>query len=442
MANNQTYFSRQIDKELRKWTDETNRKPLILRGARQVGKSSAVRELGKRFKYFVEVNFDENKEVKKLFEQSFTPQEICQRLAFLYGTPIIPGESLLFLDEIQSCVSAISRLRYFKEKYSALHVIAAGSLLELAIDETPSIGVGRERNLFMYPFSFEEFMNALGEKMLVEAYRSASPANPLFEPIHKKLLNSLKIFLIIGGLPEVVSNYVHSRDLLKCQASLNDLVITFRRDFNKYKQKVPGSRIAEVFQSVADQVNGKFIYEKAAIGANNYQVRQALDLLIKAGLVIPVTHTAANGIPLAAEKNNKYRRMLMCDTGIYQRVLGLDTTELLLSDDFKVVNRGAIAEMFVGLEIIKSISSYEEAELYCWVREKRNSQAQVDFVIQKGEKIIPIEVKSGAQGSMQSLREFMKEKEAKTGIRTSLENFFQIENINSYPLYAISNLLI
>jgi len=158
--------------------------------------------------------------------------------------------------------------------------------------------------------------------------------------------------------------------------------------------------------------------------------------------VIPVTHTAANGIPLAAEKNNKYRRMLMCDTGIYQRVLGLDTTELLLSDDFKVVNRGAIAEMFVGLEIIKSISSYEEAELYCWVREKRNSQAQVDFVIQKGEKIIPIEVKSGAQGAMQSLREFMKEKEAKTGIRTSLENFFQIENINSYPLYAISNLLI
>ena len=144
MANNQKYYSRQIDRELRKWVDETNRKPLILRGARQVGKSSAVRELGKRFKYYVEVNFDENKEVMNLFEQYFSPQEICRHLAFLYGTPIVPGDTLLFFDEIQNCVSALSRLRYFKEKYRELHVIAAGSLLELAIDETPSIGVGDE----------------------------------------------------------------------------------------------------------------------------------------------------------------------------------------------------------------------------------------------------------------------------------------------------------
>ena len=313
--------------------------------------------------------------------------------------------------------------------------------MELAIDEMPSIGVGRERNLFMYPFSFEEFLNALGENLLIEAYRSASPASPLFDPIHRKLLNHLKIFLIIGGLPEVIASYVHSQDLLKCQELLNDLVLTFRRDFHKYKQKIPGNRIAEVFQSVANQVNGKFIYEKAAIGASNYQVRQALDLLIKAGLVIPVTHTAANGIPLGAEKNSKYRRMLMCDTGLYQRTLGLDTAALLLSDDFKVVNRGAIAEMFVGLEIIKSTSPYEEAELYCWVREKKNSQAQVDFVVQKGEQIFPIEVKSGTQGSMQSLREFMNEKKTEKGIRTSLENFFQLENIDAYPMYAISNLL-
>lgn len=442
MSIENRYIKRSIDAHLQEWAASSDRKTLMLRGARQVGKSSAVRELGRQFKYFVEVNFDENEDVKTLFEKPLSPQEICKQLSFLYDTPITPGETLLFLDEIQSCVPAISKLRYFYEKYPELHLVTAGSLLEFALEEIPSYGVGRIRHLFMYPFSFEEFLGAMGENLLIEAYKTASPSKPLFGPVHEKLLNRLRIFLITGGMPSVVSQYAHNQDLLECQARLTDLIVSFRQDFAKYKKRVPATRITEVFESAAAQVEGKFVYERAASGSSSAQVKQALELLIMAGLVYPVTHTAANGIPLGAEKNDKYRRIIMCDTGLYQRMLGLDTTGLLISDDFKVVNKGAIAEMFIGLEIIKSMSCYEPAALYCWAREKRDGNAQVDFVIQKAERIIPIEVKSGTQGAMQSMREFMKEKKLTLGIRTSLENFCQYEGIDVYPLYAISNLII
>jgi len=437
----QRYFSRKIDAELASWAKSENRKTLLLRGARQVGKSTAVRHLAKTFKHFVEVNFDETEELKKMFEESLSPQEICQRLSFYFQTPIIAGETLLFFDEIQQCKPALSKLRYFYEKYPELHLIAAGSLLEFAIEEIPSIGVGRERSMFLFPFSFEEFLHALGEKMLVEAYRTASPVQPLFEPTHKKILNRLRVFLIIGGMPEVVSKYVETQDMLQCQEVLTDLVISFKDDFSKYKKRVPAMRITEVFESVVKQSEGKFIFEKAGLGLNNAQVKQALELLIMAGLVYPVTHTAANGIPLGAEINPKYRRMLLFDTGLFQRVLGLDTSHILLTDDFKIVNRGAIAEMFVGLELLKATSCFDPKQLYCWAKEKKKGNAQVDFIVQRGESIIPIEVKSGTQGAMQSLRQFMTEKKIVKGVRTSLENFSNYEDIDVYPLYAISNLI-
>lgn len=437
---NHSYLTRKIDAELVSWAKNDNRKTLLLRGARQVGKSTAVRQLAKTFKYFVEVNFDDEEELKKLFERSLTPQEICQRLSVYFQIPIIAGETLLFFDEIQQCKPALSKLRYFFEKYPELHLVAAGSLLEFAIEEIPSIGVGRERSMFMYPFSFEEFLNALGETMLVEAYRTASPVHPLFEATHKKLIDRLRVFLVLGGMPEVVSTYVRTHDLLQCQEVLTDLVISFKDDFAKYKKRVPALRVVEVFESVVKQAEGKFVFEKAGVGLNNAQVKQSLELLIMAGLVYPVTHTAANGIPLGAEINPKYRRMLLFDTGLFQRVLGLDTSTLLLSDDFKIVNRGALAEMFVGLELLKSASCFDPKPLYCWAKEKKKGNAQVDFIVQRGEKIIPIEVKSGTQGAMQSLRQFMTEKKILKGIRTSLENFNNYENIDVYPLYAITNI--
>ncbi|MEG1725998.1 MAG: ATP-binding protein [Anaerovoracaceae bacterium] len=439
---NDIYFKRSVDIELQKWAKETRRKPLLLRGARQIGKSSTIRNLGKSFKHYIEVNFDDREELSQLFEKSLTPQEICEQLALFYRTPIIPGETLLFFDEIQMSPAALAKLRYFYEQYPELHLIAAGSLLEFAIAEMPSFGVGRIRSLFMYPLSFEEFITTLGDEMLVAAYRKASPKNPLSEIIHKQLVERLKIFLIIGGMPESVSEYVRTRDLLHSSQVLSDIIVSLKSDFAKYKERVPALRITEVFNSVVRQAEGKFVYERAAKSASNVQVKQALELLIMAGLAYPITHTAANGIPLGAEINPKNRRMILCDTGLFQHILNLDVSQILITDDFQVVNRGALAEIFAGTELLKTSSCYDEAQLYCWHREKSQSNAQVDYIIQHNNSILPIEIKAGTKGAMQSLRVFMAEKHLSKGVRSSLENFARYEDIYVYPLYAISNLMI
>ena len=251
------YFKRNIDVNLLAWSREKppDRKPLLIRGARQVGKSSAVRHLGKQFKYFVEINFDETKDAGSFFGTALSPQEICQQLALYYHTPIIPGETLLFFDEIQSCQPALAKLRYFYEKYAELHVVAAGSLLEFALEEIPSFGVGRIRSLFMYPFGFDEFLLAHGEDALCEAIKIASTEKPLAEPIHQQLLGRLKIFLICGGMPEVVSRYVRKRDLLNGELVLNDLITVLKTDFAKYRKRVSLLLLNEVFESVMRHLN-------------------------------------------------------------------------------------------------------------------------------------------------------------------------------------------
>ena len=440
MSNN--YHFRNIDSELLSWRKDPDRKVLMLRGARQVGKSSSVRRLGKDFPYFLEVNFEEDTETRSFFEKgSLTPQPICELLAIKYGTPIIPGKTLLFFDEIQACIPAISALRFFYEKMPDLHVIAAGSLLEFALEEIPSFGVGRITSMFMYPFSFYEFLHALGEPLLVETIQKAHSKNPLHEVIHHKSVELFKRFLIVGGMPDAVAKYVKTNDLLQVQTVLNSLLVSLKNDFAKYKKRVPLTRLNEVFESVARQAEGKFVYEKAATQASNIQVKQALELLIMAGLVYPVTHTAANGIPLGAEANPKFQRMFLLDTGLFQRILGLEVSQLFVTGDFNTINRGAMAELFVGLELVKNSSCYNPSALYYWQREKNRGNAQVDFLTQRGEKIIPVEVKAGTQGAMQSLRWFMKEKGIEKGVRTSLENFTCYDNIEVYPMYAISNLL-
>ena len=208
------YFKRNIDAGIKAWSQEKSRKPLLLRGARQVGKTSAVRVLGRHFEHYVEINFDSDAEAGSFFTQNIDPIELCGRLSLYMRTPIEPQKTLLFFDEIQNCIPAIKTLRYFYEKHPQQHLIAAGSLLELAIGKIPSFGVGRVHSVFIYPFSFYEFLGALDEEILAEACRRANPNNPLPEPIHKQLIDRLKIFMLIGGVPESVARYMQSRDLL------------------------------------------------------------------------------------------------------------------------------------------------------------------------------------------------------------------------------------
>lgn len=435
------YIQREIDKELISWKESSSRKPIILRGARQVGKSSVVRNLGEKFSHFIEINFDENKKWVELFNSNIQIDELLEQISIIENKPIVEGKTLLFLDEIQVSIPAISLLRYFYERKPNLHIIAAGSLLEFALKELPSFGVGRVRSLFMYPLSFKEFLIANKETLLADKLTKSTATNPIPNIVHQKLTSYFKKFLIIGGMPEAVKTYVSNGDLLEVQRVLDDLYLSLQADFSKYKKRIEPIKIREVFASVVFQQGGKFTYTYPNATLNNNQVKEILQLLEMAGLVHFVTHTAANGIPLGAEINPKKRKILLFDTGIYQRILQLDISNLLIKYDFSLINKGRIAELSVGLELIKNFSYYEKTELYYWQREAKNSQAEIDYIIQQGEEIIPIEVKAGTKGSMQSMYLFLNEKKKEKGIRISLENFGRVNEIDIYPLYGIGNLL-
>lgn len=431
------YLKRTIDEDLLNWKTAKKRKPLMLRGARQVGKTSTVKNLAQHFTYFVWINFDEQSTISSVFERNLSVFEVCEQLSVLTNTPIVAGETLLFLDEIQSCIPAISMLRYFYEKIPDLHVIAAGSLLEFALAGIPSFGVGRVRSLYMYPLSFREFLMAQEEYLLLEVLNKATVSKPLPEPIHQKLILLYKKFLIIGGMPEAVSTYVSGGDMLEVQRVLNDLVVSVQADFAKYKTNVPGPRLVEVFNAIVSQVGAKFTYSYPTATLNNMQIKSAIELLKMAGLVYPVTHSAANGIPLGAEVNPKKTKYLIFDTGIFQRLLGLNIGDLFLNEGINTINKGHIAELYVGLELLKAESCYQKVELYYWQRDAKNSQAEVDYVCQFNNAIVPIEVKSGTKGSMQSMYLFLKEKKLKQGFRLSLENFSRIGEIAIVPVYAV-----
>lgn len=435
------YIRRAIDMELINWKNSVTRKPLLLRGARQVGKSSAIRNLGKSFTHFIEINFDEKKEWTTLFESTQNLDALLEQISIIENTPIIENETLLFLDEIQTSLPAIHLLRYFYERKPNLHVIAAGSLLEFALKDLPSFGVGRIRSLFMYPISFHEFLLAHNEERLLEKAKEASPIMPLPELLHQKLIAYYKKFLIIGGMPEAVKSYVISKDLLEVQRILDDLILSIQADFTKYKKRIEPIKIAEVFANVVLQQGEKFTYTYPNATLNNQQIKEILQLLEMAGLVHFVTHTAANGIPLGAEINPKKRKIILFDTGIYQRILKLDISQLLTLENLTVINKGNIAELSVGLELIKNKSPYEKTNLYYWQRESKNSQAEIDYVIQQKEEILPLEVKAGTKGAMQSMFLFLQEKNKEKGIRISLENFDQMEKIDIYPLYGVWNLM-
>ncbi len=435
------YISRDIDSELLLWKEDTHRKPLLLRGARQVGKTSTVREFAKHFDFFIELDLNGSAIERQLFESDISTPALWENLAAMYSIPNQSKNTLLFIDEIQACPAAINRLRYFYEQVPHLHVIAAGSLLEFVLQDLPSFGVGRIRSLYLYPLSFSEFLRANGQQGLDRLIKQASPNQPLLDPMHNLALQHLKIFLVIGGMPEVVSEYVRTHDLYRCQQVLDDLIISYRDDFKKYHQRIPEARINETFLSVAQQAQGKFVYSRVGENLRAQSVKDALQTLILAGLVYPITHTSANGIPLGSEVNEKYRRMIMMDTGFIQRILHLDLKELLVLNDFEAINKGAIAEVFVGTELMKAQGMHTPHALFCWCNEEKNRQAEVDYIVQKGDQIIPIEVKAGRRGAMQSMRVFMELKKLSIGVRTAMENFSQYEKIKVYPLYAIANLV-
>ena len=434
------YLDRKIDVELLRWKNADRRKPILLRGARQVGKSSAVRQLAKSFEHYVELNLEKHPQLKAVFEPDRVAERIVKEISFELKASIEPGKTLLFIDEIQECIPAISALRYFYEDMPELHVIAAGSLFEFALEKTPSFGVGRIRSLFMYPFSYDEFIRAMGYSALADELKNCSPEKPLSETLHNRCKRLLIEFMLIGGMPEVVAKYAENGSLFDCQEILEDITQNFFNDFAKYKHRANVSLLQEVFSAVIEQTGGKFTYSKASATGNHLQIKECAELLEKAGLIYPVTHTSANGLPLSAQQNAKFRKYLVFDTGIYQRFLKLNLHGSFQSETLEQINKGAFAELTAGLEIMKASPVNFPQPLHYWQREKTGSNAEVDYVAQCGEYIVPIEVKANTKGSMQSLHQFLSEKNSPFGIRCSMENFGSYQNIRVYPIYAISNL--
>lgn len=451
------YKERIIDVALLEWSKRSSHKPLLLRGARQVGKSTAVRHLGEQFDTFIEINFDKQKTFHALFEGDLDVHRIASQIANLMGKTVEPGKTLLFFDEIQACPNAILSLRFFNEDYPELHVIAAGSLLEFALADLPTFGVGRLHSLFMFPMSFDEFLSATGHAGLILERKKASPTQPLNPVFHDQLIRQFRNYIMIGGLPEVVCKWDETGDYLQCQELQDQLVVSYEDDFAKYQKKVNPELLRRVLRSAAVQITNKFIYSQASSDKAE-KVREALNLLTMAGLLIPVTRTDANGLPLGSEADYTYQKMLLFDSGILLRLLNLSlgsiqqiSEEILTATETDLVNKGKISEMIAGLEIIKHMPNTLRHEMFYWVRMEKNSQAEVDYIEPYNGHILPIEIKAGTQGGMKSLWHFMRAKNLQYAIRCSLENFGQFDYIDKeaegttrhadiYPLYGIAQM--
>ena len=256
------YLERSIDALLLEWKHSRTLKPLLLRGARQVGKSWAVKHLGESFDYFIEVNFEKRPDMKDVFMNIHDVHELVNSLSMLYNIPVVPGRTLIFLDEIQASPDALRSLWAFKEDFPELHVIAAGSLLEFTLKDLPSFGVGRIRSLFVYPFSFDEFLIAEGKGLWVKAKKTADSNKPLLTALHNDLVQHYRTFLMVGGMPASVAAWINSHDYRQCQTELDDIQLTYYDDFAKYAKKIDTTLLRNTLQSVILQIGSKFVYSK------------------------------------------------------------------------------------------------------------------------------------------------------------------------------------
>ena len=439
------------------WKDNPMRKPLLLRGARQVGKSSAVRHFGKEFQFFAEVNFERHKTVKTFFQGDIDIRLIVQKIAIYINVPIEEGKTLLFLDEIQECPEAIMALRFFKEDYPGLHVIAAGSLLEFTLQELPTFGVGRIHTLFMYPMTFDEFLNANNENGLISMKKQADSQHPLDAAFHEKLIEYFRIYLLVGGMPEAVLAWIKTHNFNQCSHIQEDIILTYEDDFSKYKKRVSPDLLRTTLHGICHQPGEKITFKQISADYRSSQIREAVRLLTLAGLVIPVIATSGNGIPLDAEANEKNMKILLLDSGLLLSVLQLEgnlaqhLVELIMTGSPQdLVNKGGLVEMVAGLELLRNKPCVQRQKMFYWEK-SGNSIAKIDYLDTFHLKVTPIEIKSGTQGGMKSLWQFMREKRLTEAIRCSFENFGEFtytdpqadnaeRHITIIPLYALDNL--
>lgn len=434
-------MKRIADNLLTEWRFSRNRKPLLVRGARQVGKTTSIRQFGQTFKSFVEINFEELPRLNKLFTEDLDIKRILRDLQLELEVNIVPGETLLFFDEIQMCPQAIVSLRYFYEKYPELHIIAAGSLLDFAIEKI-GLPVGRISFLYIHPMSFIEFLWALEKHQLADAIIQRQADDPFNPTIHNTAVKLLGEYLAIGGMPAAVDAWKTTSNYRECIAIHQDILTAYRQDFEKYAKSTQIKYVETVFNAACQQIGKQFIYSHLH---NHYKTRElspALELLKKANIFTPVTHTAAQGMPLAAQQNNQRFKLIMLDIGLMQTLSGVTAEDWILNTEQTFINKGNVAEAFVGQEMLVYQQLRSPYELFYWERTQRGSIAEIDYLtLNKSREIIPVEVKAGKSGTLKSLHIFLQEHtHSPYGIRYSMNNYSVSEKLHSYPLYAVAGL--
>ncbi len=427
-------MKRQITEELIQWKDAKNRKPLIVHGARQVGKTYIIKQFGKEyFDNLIYVNFETNQEFSSQIADSIDPKYVIHKLELFFGEKIIPEKTLLFFDEIQANERALTSLKYFCEEAPEYHVIAAGSLLGIAINrEQYSFPVGKVQMLNLYPLSFPEFLTAIGREELISEIQEHFISNERMDKdIHELCLQLYRTYLVVGGMPEVVQLYLEEQKTISAIDVQAEILTSYERDMTKYANSSLSNRILSAFDSIPTQLakdNQKFQYKVIAKGGTSSIFGEALLWLKNSGIINQVYKVNAE-LPLEMHKDLASFKVYMSDVGLFVNKARYPLYQIDLAEPPTMIAMGPLTENYVANEL--RIKGYE---LYYWESE---GIAELDFVIQKDFAIIPIEVKSSIHTKSRSLDIYMKEKKPKYAIRISEKNFGLENGIKAVPLYAV-----
>jgi len=399
-------MKRLIDTYLEQWADKNSRKPLVLRGARQVGKTFSVKSLAeKKFKHFININFERHTDLITIFD-SKNPKLITAEISAYFSTPVIEGETLVFFDEVQFAPNVLATLRYFYEEMPNLHVIAAGSLLDHTLNDLNyPMPVGRIEYAYMYPLTFFEFLLALGEEGLVQYLKNYEPGQVISEALHQKALTLLRLYYFIGGMPEAVQTYIQTNDLTLVEQVHENILTSLSYDFAKYGTRKEQQALREVLNYLPLNIGKKVKYSNISRYENHKTLKSAILKLELSRIVHLVRKTKSAGIPINQQVDNNTFKPVFMDIGLANHLSGVRLVDI---DDLVTAYEGALAEQFIGQQLIASLNPpYIDTKLFYWQREAKNSNAELDYLLQIGNKVIPVEVKAGKTGTLKSLHVFM-----------------------------------
>ena len=424
------FMKRNAMQSLINWKNDPERKPLILRGARQVGKTWLMKEFGQTcYANYVYFNFDEEDELKSIFQANKNPHRIIELLSMISGEKIQPGETLILFDEIQECPEALNTLKYFKEKANEYHVVSAGSLLGTILAQPKSYPVGMVNLLDIFPLTFDEFLEAT-DPALYTYYDSIQKEQTIEEIFHSRLSEACNYYFIIGGMPECVSSWIKYKDPARISQIQRELIEIYENDFSKHNGKINSGRILLVFRSIVAQLakpNEKFMYGAVREGGRARDFEEAIEWLVSAGMLNRVYNVSKMEHPLSAFDKLDQFKLFVFDTGLLKHMAGIDNSAILLKSSYPF--KGALTENYILQQL--------QGQFELAPRSDSDKNSEIDFVLQNGTDIIPVEVKAGEDKSAPSFKRYVAENHPAAALRFSKRGYRKDGDITNLPLYLV-----